>query len=99
LLNSRSPTNDTGAIFENTNYSNAILYVPFGTKEKCFATDCWKNFANIVEMDKTAVKEVCAIYSNNVKYFSTDGKHLLQPQKGLNIIRMSDGTTRKIVSK
>ena len=31
------------------------------------------------------------------KYYSIDGKRLSQPQKGLNIIKMSDGTTRKVV--
>ena len=31
------------------------------------------------------------------KYYSVDGKNLLQPQKGLNILKMSDGTTRKVV--
>ena len=31
------------------------------------------------------------------KSFSIDGKRLSQPQKGLNILKMSDGTTRKVV--
>lgn len=30
-------------------------------------------------------------------YYSLDGKRLVSPQKGLNIIRMSDGTTRKVI--
>ena len=30
-------------------------------------------------------------------YYDLNGKLLSQPQKGLNIIRMSDGTTRKVV--
>ena len=29
--------------------------------------------------------------------FTTDGKRISAPQKGINIIRMSDGTTRKVV--
>lgn len=32
-------------------------------------------------------------------YYSVDGKRLETEQKGLNIIRMSDGTTRKVVVK
>ena len=36
-------------MFEN--YDNATLYVPIGTKSKYEATDGWKRFKNIVEMD------------------------------------------------
>lgn len=34
-----------------------------------------------------------------VARFSADGKRISAPQKGLNIIRMSDGSTRKVVVK
>ena len=40
----------TGVYFDISNYSNATLYVPQGTKNKYLATSGWKNFANIVEM-------------------------------------------------
>ncbi len=33
------------------------------------------------------------------KYYSPDGKELSAPQKGLNIIKMSDGTSRKVYVK
>ncbi len=32
-------------------------------------------------------------------YYSLDGKRINQPQRGLNIIKMNDGTTRKVVVK
>lgn len=32
-------------------------------------------------------------------YYTTDGKQLNAPQKGINIVRMSDGTARKVVLK
>jgi len=51
----------------------------------------------IVEMDETAVKEVSASNTNEAKYYSIDGKQFSQPQKGLTILKMSDGTTRKVV--
>lgn len=31
------------------------------------------------------------------KYYTLDGKQLSAPQKGLNLVKMSDGTTRKVV--
>ena len=33
------------------------------------------------------------------KYYTVDGRQFQQPQKGLNIIKSSDGTTRKVVIK
>ena len=92
-----NPTNDTGANFDSSNYSNATLYVPFGTKDKYLSTTGWKNFAKIVEMGETAVKDVSASNTNEAKYYSLDGKQFSQPKKGLNILKMSDGTTRRVV--
>jgi hypothetical protein len=31
--------------------------------------------------------------------FTIDGKHVYNPKKGVNVIRMKDGTTRKVVVK
>ena len=94
-----NPTSDTGSNFESSHYTNATLYVPQGTKNKYLATDGWKNFANIVEMDATVVHEIGGeeTEAKVIGNYSINGKQLSAPQKGLNIIRMSDGTTRKIV--
>ena len=45
-----SPTGSTDATFDNSNYTNATLYVPTGTKELYQSTNGWKDFTNIVEM-------------------------------------------------
>ena len=92
-----SPTSSTGSSFDISNYINATLYVPYGTKEKYLATDGWQNFTNIVEMSETALKKVSASNIDEAKFFSLDGKIISQPQKGLNILKMTDGTTRKII--
>ena len=47
---SENPSNISGP-FSNRHYLNSTLYVPKGTKEKYMATEGWKNFFNIVEMD------------------------------------------------
>ena len=65
-----NPTSSTGANFDSSNYSNATLYVPFGTKDKYFATDGWKKFANIVEMPQEIepIEEETVIAFNDKDY-------------------------------
>ena len=47
----------------------------------------------------TGVNAIWAGENSNAKIYSINGKQLEKPQKGLNIIRMSDGTTKKVVVK
>lgn len=42
-------------VFSSSNYHNATLYVPKGTKALYEAADVWKDFGNIVEMDEIAI--------------------------------------------
>ena len=82
------------------NYSTATLHVPVGTKSLYKASDYWKNFNNIVDDIPTAINNVNENKDFNLKVksnFSIDGKSISQPQKGINIQKMSDGTGRKIV--
>lgn len=34
-----------------------------------------------------------------VAYYTVDGRNTSRPQRGLNIVRMSDGTTKKVIRK
>ena len=47
----------------------------------------------------TGIKNITTTGAVEVARFSADGKRISAPQKGLNIIRMSDGSTRKVVVK
>ena len=47
----------------------------------------------------TGIDAIIAGENSNAKIYTLDGKQLEKPQKGLNIIRMSDGTVKKIVVK
>jgi len=46
---------------------------------------------------ETGVNSIYTTDNSETKFFSLDGKQFAQPQKGLNILKMSDGTTRKVV--
>ena len=43
----------------------------------------------------SAIRDNAAVTTATREYFSADGKQLKQPQKGLNIVRQSDGTVKK----
>ena len=81
---------------------NATLYVPKGTSSLYENTNDWNRFSNIVEMDYGETGIAPTVIDENdtpAEYYSIDGTRLDRPQRGINIIRMSDGTTRKVVVK
>jgi hypothetical protein len=82
-------------------YNNAQLIVPDGTIEKYKSTEGWKNFTNIIEQGQcSGVAPIGIVHFNGSdKVYTLDGIRLENIQKGLNIIRMKDGTTKKVVVK
>ena len=84
-------------------FDHVVLHVPTGCKEGYAAADTWKYFKNIVEFDPNNMSDPTGIGLQAVEamggetYFSADGKQLLSPQRGLNIVRHADGTTTKVV--
>jgi hypothetical protein len=85
-------------------FTSATLYIPKGTKEKYEAAPAWNKFQNIVEMDEipTYVENVTSHSrkeSTMSEFYSIGGRRQNASQRGLNIIRMSDGTVRKVMVK
>lgn len=74
----------TSTFSENT-FNNATLYVPAGTIDRYMATEGWKKFQNIVELDPAAINAVAKKPENSAIY-DLNGMRLTQPQKGINII-------------
>ena len=70
----------------------------YGLNTSCYVcidnVGCEKNTSTGIAANKWNSVEL-----REVARFSADGKRLSAPQKGLNIIRMSDGSTRKVVVK
>ena len=50
-----------------------------------------------VDANATGISNVSNSTTVNSQYFTVDGCQYSQPQRGLNIVRMSDGTTKKII--
>jgi hypothetical protein len=85
-------------------YSNATLHVPAGAIDAYKNAEIWKNFENIVALTEddpssSDIKDINNDIMATERYYSLDGKFITTPQRGLNIIRMNDGTTKKIILK
>ena len=81
-------------------FTTATLYVPAGTKAKYESMPAWNKFKNIVEGIENAVKSVeTDAQAGETERYNVSGQRISSPQKGLNIVKMSDGTTRKIMCK
>ena len=80
---------------------NATLYVPSGTKAKYEATDGWRDFKNIVEDDLLMIDDGQFINTGNeiVNVYDLNGHRITSPQRGVNIVRLKDGTVRKVLVK
>lgn len=83
-------------IFSSATYTNAKLYVPEGSKTSYGAADQWKNFT-IEELGGVeGIEDDAAV---EVARYSLEGLPLNEPQKGVNIVKMSDGSVRKVLEQ
>lgn len=77
----------------------ATLHVPANSIEAYKNAEQWRNFGNIVALtDPSGIESTTTTQQPTiVERYTIDGKRINQPQRGLNIIRMSDGTTKKVI--
>ena len=74
-----------------------ILYVPQGSYQDYFLADFWGDFKNIVEFDPTGIDKVAnSNCAKEVSRYSVNGQRLSAPTKGLNIVKYSDGSVKKV---
>lgn len=77
--------------------SNCKLYVPKGCANKYRDAEVWKEF-DIEEMDGTGIEGATNdSTATEVARYDANGNLLAAPAKGLNIVRYSDGTVKKIM--
>ena len=88
----------TGSAFYGVDISKCTLYVPQGTEQDYWLSPGWGDFGKIVEFDATGIDKVTT--SNDAKElsrYSVNGQRLSAPSKGLNIVKYSDGSVKKVV--
>ena len=79
-------------------YTITTLKVPAGSAELYRNAPIWMKFTNIEEMPWSAVDAVKTTNEAHVVgIYTLDGKRLSEMQSGVNIVRMSDGTARKVI--
>ena len=85
-----------GICMPSNMYTTVELVVPVGTKARYEQTPGWKKFAKITE-GTSDINGIPTTTAAPEGYFTLDGCRLKSPTKGINIIRQSDGTTRKVI--
>ena len=83
--------------FDGVDVSKCTLYVPQGAYQDYWLADIWGDFGNILEYDVTGVKKVTtSTDAKEVFRYSVNGQRLSAPTKGLNIVKYSDGSMKKV---
>ena len=83
-------------VFKGCEAKKCILYVPKGTYDDYWLSD-FGYFENIVEFDATGIdKTTTSTDAKEVSRYSVNGQRLVGPTKGLNIVKYSDGSVKKV---
>ena len=88
-------------IKEDSYIEHATLHVPSSAVDAYKAADPWKNFKSIIALtdQEMGIKENTINDDIETSRYSLDGKQIDSPRKGVNIIRTSNGKTKKVVIK
>ncbi len=83
--------------FTGVDAKKCTLYVPMGTYSDYWLSDFGNYFENIVEFDATGIdKTTISTDVEEVVRYSVNGQRLSAPTKGLNIVKYSDGSVKKV---
>ncbi|MQP19033.1 leucine-rich repeat protein [Prevotella copri DSM 18205] len=87
----------TGSAFYGVDISKCTLYVPQGTEQDYWLSPGWGDFGKIVEFDATGIDKVTtSTDAKELSRYSVNGQRLSAPAKGLNIVKYSDGSVKKV---
>ena len=83
-------------VFTGCDAKKCTVYVPKGTYDDYWLSD-FGYFENIVEFDATGIdKTTTSTDVKEVSRYSVNGQRLVGPTKGLNIVKYSDGSVKKV---
>ena len=83
--------------FAGCDKNNCKVYVPKGTYDYYIKYSDFRYFKNIEEFDATGIDNVITpFHAKEVSRYSINGQRLSAPTKGLNIVKYSDGSVKKV---
>ena len=89
--------NSASSAFSGVDISKSTLYVPQGTEQDYWLSPVWGDFGKIVEFDATGIDKVTiSTDAKELSRYSVNGQRLSAPTKGLNIVKYSDGSVKKV---
>ena len=90
------PKIDSNA-FKGVDAKKCTVYVPMGTYDDYWLSGFGDYFENIVEFEATGIdKTTTSTDVEEVVRYSVNGQRLSAPTKGLNIVKYSDGSVKKV---
>ena len=85
-------------MFVDTPINEAKLYVPEASLASYKTTSPWSGFGTILPIESSGIESrTIGTVADVEAVYGLDGKRCEGMKSGMNIIRMSNGTTRKIV--
>ena len=92
-----TPLSVDASSFNNVDREKCTLYVPEGTSDEYSKASVWSSFTHIKEYAPTGIAgPVLSAGVKEVSRYSLNGQQLSSPYKGVNIVKYSDGSVRKI---
>ena len=99
-VNATVPPTCGSILFEDAVYSNAALYVPTAAVDTYKSATIWSNFTNISAAGTSGIEALAAgADATPLLYIQPSGHVSVTPAQGLNIVKMSDVSVRKILVK
>lgn len=87
-------------VFLMVDKDDCYLYVPTGTSALYSAADVWKDFTNIVEDDNPlGIGGSVKTEKTVVARYNISGQRIYAPERGINVVKYDDGTTKKVLVK
>ena len=87
-----------GSFFKETTINQATLHVPESSLSSYLSTSPWNGFGEILPISPDGIGEIATDGEAGIDaIYDIEGKRGNGISRGLNIIRMSDGTTRKVL--
>ena len=96
-------TPPTDVSFKQSQYTDIILKVPYEALEDYKKAEGWKNFWNIEGFDPAGADDVTTNILNlssscqEISRYNLNGQQVSEDYKGVVIVRLSDGTTKKFI--